>query len=433
MVGAPPEPAGTPRRSALVSVGSVVGGAGRLLLRHWPVLLALSFAGLAARAALSTAAVKVSKIDGVLGYLVVVLVPVATMVALVLMLVAMRTSLPTARGAGPGLPSLGSRTRSILDHLGSILIPFLIVYAYTGYLREDMSEYVYGVLEAEVFTDNTLIDPGRVDVASRLPFRVTAWLLTVVAVAALLRFALGRWEGAVRRRWLGIIGAYLEIIWITLAAAFLLNQTKAWLTSRRVVQWIEDAVDRALEPLGSFASVANGALHWCYQLAVDATVVIGVPLAWLTVGAVVYGHRLAPPALSASRPIADGWRRVPGPIRSLALAVSGSLRERFGPMVFGLRLLFHTNLRPMLLFCLVFLVVQATSEWLWQLQRLLIGPRDLATVWVPLSGLLSVVNDAVRATVLVCLVAAAVEFVLRSSPLIAARAAEHTEADPPAR
>jgi hypothetical protein len=35
--------------SGLAFLGSVVAGAGSLLVRHWPVLVALSFAGWAAR------------------------------------------------------------------------------------------------------------------------------------------------------------------------------------------------------------------------------------------------------------------------------------------------------------------------------------------------------------------------------------------------
>src|SRR5688572_24729286 len=126
--------------SGLVFLGHVLAGAGSLLVRHWPVLLALSFAGLAARTWLMLAAVRVSRIDGVLGYLVVVLVPITTLVALILMLRAVRVSLPAVRAVGQS----GGRTgvRALLDHLGSVLVPFLVVYAYSGYLNEDVSDYV---------------------------------------------------------------------------------------------------------------------------------------------------------------------------------------------------------------------------------------------------------------------------------------------------
>ena len=102
--------------------------------------MALSFAGWAARTWLMLAAVRVSRIDGVLGYLVVVLVPITTLVALILMLRAVRVSLPAVRAVAEA----GGRTgvRALLDHLGSVLVPFLVVYAYSGYLEEDISECV---------------------------------------------------------------------------------------------------------------------------------------------------------------------------------------------------------------------------------------------------------------------------------------------------
>jgi hypothetical protein len=77
-------------QTGLRPAGAVLGRAALLLVRHWPVLhwpvlhwpvlhwpvlLALSFAGLAARGLLLIAAVWVSKANGVLGFLVMVLVP----------------------------------------------------------------------------------------------------------------------------------------------------------------------------------------------------------------------------------------------------------------------------------------------------------------------------------------------------------------------
>ncbi|MEN3309504.1 MAG: hypothetical protein V7603_5706 [Micromonosporaceae bacterium] len=408
--------------SGLRSTGAVLGRAALLLVRHWPVLLALSFAGLAARGLLLIAAVWVSKANGVLGFLVMVLVPITTLTALVLMLRTVRSSLPrSSAAAGSGL--------SLLDHLGSVLVPFLAVYASYGYLKDDATQYFYQVLQAEVFSNaKTFTNPSQVDVAARLPFRITAVLIGVVVAAALLRWGLGRWKGAARRPWLGIIGAYLEVIWITLAAAMLLNRAKDWLTGRQAVRWVQDGVNGTMDHLGLFSHAAHSGTSWLGGLVGDAGTVIVVPVAWLTVGAVVYGHPIAPAPVSAHelfQRAARHWFRLPGPVRKVVAGGSASLRDRFGPLVHGLRLLARTGLRPMLLFCLAFLVVQSASEWLWEVERLLIGPRDLNSVWMPLSGPLSVVNDAIRTTLLVCLLGAAVEQVLR------AQAARQRPADDP--
>jgi len=389
---------------ALRSLGAVLARAAVVLARHWPVLLALSLAAFAARTWVMVAAVRASAVNGVLGYLVIVLAPLGTLVALVVMLRVAQASLPAVRDA-----VVDWKAGALLNHLGSVLVPFLVVYAYTGYLRDDMSEYTYAVWRAEISDDLSFTDPGRVDVMSRLPFRITGGLLAIIGVAALLRFALGRWG---RRRWLGIFGAYLEVIWLTAAAAILFNWFLDWLTGRRVVRWMGDTTDGALDRLGSLAGAAQAVQGWLYDLIADATAIIAVPIAWLTVGAVVYGYRLAPPDRPTGR-------------RSFLGAIGASLRERFGPLVDGLRLLTGGGVRRMLLFCLLFVVVQSTSVWLWQLERLIVGPRDLFRFWAPLSVPLSVINDAIQLTLLACLLAAAVDQVLR---LTQAPAVERTEA-----
>ncbi|HKS99050.1 MAG TPA: hypothetical protein VJT31_05910, partial [Rugosimonospora sp.] len=409
----PPRPGAA--EAGVWSAGAVLGHAARLLVRHWPVLLTLSLGGLAARGLLLLAAVRVSRFNGVLGFLVMVLVPVTTLTALVLMLRAVRGSLPWTRAAaGPGT----GRVRALLDHLGSVLVPFLAVYASYGYLKDDVSQYSYQVWQAETFGNADIFtDPGKVDVARRLPYQVTTVLVAVVVSAALLRWWLGRWKGAERRPWLGILGAYLEVIWITLAAAVLVSASKDWVSSRRAVQWASDSTTGAVAHLGALTHPVHVATAWLGQLVDDAGAVIVVPVAWLTVGAVVFGYRIAPPPVPAHELFvraARRWFRLPRPVRKVVADGSASLRDRFGPLVHGLRLLARTGLLPMLLFCLAFLVVQSSAQWLWELERLLIGPRDLASVWVPLSGPLSVVNDAVRTTLLVCLLGSAVNQVLRA-------------------
>jgi hypothetical protein len=140
-------------------------------------------------------------------------------------------------------------------------------------------------------------------------------------------------------------------------------------------------------------------------------------VAWLAVGAVVYGHEIRPPAppshdllgLAAKR-----WLRLPALIRRIGAEIGADLRERFGPLWFGLRLLLRAGLRPMLLFCLTFMLAHASTIWLFEIERWLVGPQDLGRVWMPLSVPLSVFNEGVSMVLLVVLLAAAVDRVLRS-------------------
>jgi hypothetical protein len=150
-------------------------------------------------------------------------------------------------------------------------------------------------------------------------------------------------------------------------------------------------------------------------------------VAWLTVGAVVYGHRLAesPTAKDLFDRSAERRSRVPAPLRWLLSRLSAELRLRFTPLVDGLRLLFRSGLAAMLLFCLVYLVLSPVNStdrgllggaggWMWELERLVIGPQELNAVWLPASYMLSSLNGAVETVLLICLLGAAVDRVLRT-------------------
>jgi len=433
-VAAPPLAPSRPRRyrtltGAVVETGAVLASAVRLLWRHWPVLFALYFAGAAARAFIMIGAVQASKVSGVLGVMVIILGPVATLISLVLMLRVVRPSLPWLAAATADLPPQEGepprRRATLMDHLASALIPFLAVYASWGYLQQDISDYLYEVWADAAFNDpRVFTDPGVVsrELDQRLPFDTTIALISVVVVAIVLRWLLNVWRGG--RKWpvLGILGAYVEVIWIIVTMAAL-NQARdpltSWLRDRKVVQWLLDLWDRVVEALGPLTDAARTAGEWLVGAIASADTVIVVPLAWLAVGAVVYGHRLAPPAPSGSELVqraSKRWNALPKPVRVVGANLSSDVRERFTPLVHGLRTLAQAGLAPMLFFCVAFLVAQTARDWLWEAERLLIGPRDLQEVWIPISGPLGLFNDALGVVLLACLLAAAVDRVLRVQP-----------------
>ncbi|GAA4715117.1 hypothetical protein [Phytohabitans rumicis] len=429
-VVAPPLPP-RPRRyrtlsAAVVETGAVLATALRLLWRHWPALFALYFAGAAAREFILIGAVRASKLNGVLGALVVILGPVATLVALVLMLRVIRPSLPWLAAATAPDATDPARPKTLMDHLASALVPFLAVYASWGYLEEDISQYVYDVWADATFGDARIFsDPGvvRRELADRLPFDVTVTLVAVIAVAVLLRWLLNWWQG--KRRWwvLGLVGAYVEVIWIIVSVAALNNARDpltTWVMERRVVLWVQDAWNSTVDKLGPLTNPVRTAGEWLAGAIANADTVIVVPLAWLAVGAVVYGHKLAPPAPSGSELLqraSKRWNALPKPVRVVGTNVTADVRERFTPLVHGIRVIARAGLAPMLFFCVAFLVAQTARDWMWEAERFLIGPRDLEEVWIPISGPLALLNDAVGVVLLACLLGAAVDRVLRLQPL----------------
>lgn len=119
---------------------SVVVSAARLWWGHWPVLLTLALLGGAGRMGAIWAATVVSNDHHTLGIMILVLAPLCSVTAIVLMLYSLRRSLPhvasAAASVGPE-DRATHRERRLVDILASVLVPFLAVYASYGFLKED--------------------------------------------------------------------------------------------------------------------------------------------------------------------------------------------------------------------------------------------------------------------------------------------------------
>jgi hypothetical protein len=401
------------RRSPLRDATAVVRTALVVLRRHWPVLFTLSFAGLAARGLVSDAAVRLAHVNSLLGLLVFIVIPVATLIALVLMIWTIRSSLPSITRLSR--PTAGGARRT-LNLVGSVLLPFLAVYASYGYLQADRSSFNYETWDI----DQTA--------TSAVPSSVTTTLIVVVVVAVALRALMGRWAPLKDRQWLGIVRAYLEIVWIGILASLvgpLKSAAETWLNDRRVVHGSVATADRLGGPI-------ERVLGWASELLGSVDTVILVPIAWLAVGAVIYGSAIDPEpgALAAKllRRAARKWARLPKVFRRPIAATRASLDESFGDLADAMRVLFRTGLASMLLFCLMFLVTQTTGTWLFMLEKHMIGPHDITYFWIPISYPLGVINDGIQMVLLVCLLGAAVDRVLR--PKAEAVTAEAVTAEP---
>jgi hypothetical protein len=189
------------------------------------------------------------------------------------------------------------------------------------------------------------------------------------------------------------------------------------MADRRLVAWINESTDFATSLFGPLSPAAERVVGWFGEIIGSVNAVFIVPLAWLTIGCVIYGHELvSPPRSVAELAALQRWQRLPAPARAILIPLRNGADDRFGPMVRGFRLLRHAGLRTMLLFCLAFVVAQSLPEWLWEVERLIIGPQDLGSVWMPLSGPMSTFNECVGLMLTICLVTAAVDYVLRVPP-----------------
>jgi hypothetical protein len=379
----------------------------RLLWRHWPVLLSLALAGTFAREWVREAAVKATDAGAIAGLLVFLLMPMSLLIAIVLMLRAVRPSLPTI-GRTPFEPVLG--------HLGAVLIPFLVFYLNTGLMDTDWQRFGYSVAVSKIIFSG---DPSQ---SSRM---VTAGVgvLVLAAVAFVVRWLLNRFDVVRRRPVLGLPAAYLELVWLLSLALMLrdwLPRVEAWRDERVAWQaglkiWRSDfaGLGVAAGPLRELRDLFN--LAWG---TVDDVLV--TPIAALISAGVVLAASTA--MLNRTAPSRSALIRVLR-IGGFAGRPVGRLAS-IGRFLATLRLVFRSGVVFTMIYCLVFVAVFTVDDWLYLPERWLIGPRSVRLVWQPLEFPLSWLNQAIGLVLLICLIAAAVE----RSPLGSAGEARSGEA-----
>jgi uncharacterized membrane protein YkvA (DUF1232 family) len=417
-------------RAWLRDLGGVVAHGARLWARTWPVLLVIALLAVAGRHAAGWAAVNASAVNNTLGWAVLVLAPLSMVAGIVAMLHVLRRDLPALDAIGrthAPADAASGHERGLIDVLASVFVPFLALYASYGLLAEDRARFLNTAAYRQ-FRESSLIGDGPdgsfVDLA-------TGWgLVAVVVVAVVLRWLLGRWEGRSHRRALAFAGAYVEAFWLLAVAAFatqLLDGVWTWVESRRAVAIVLDWWLTVLDALGPVAGPVDATVNAVAGVLGNLDDLVVIPLAWLTVGAVVYGHKLAAPPEPEPRVRVAAWQRVPAPVRrwttEAAAPVVGDVRGRFSALVDGLRRLALAGLGPMLVFALAFLAATRLEEGILLLARAVSGPQDVDT-WLAFAPMVSSVASAVGLTATMALLAAGVDRILAGQQAGAARAAQ---------
>ena len=405
-------------------VGGVVVTAGRLLARHWPMLVTLAFLALAVRRGALWAAVEISDQHALLAQVVLQLAPLGYLLGVILMLLLLGRDLPGLRelsdSTGPLAPT-ERRERRLVDVAVSFLVPFLAVYVSSGLLEEDRLQF----FNAAAFDEFNQVRLGASEPVYDFGGRLGvdwgfAAFLGIVVVAWVARWTLGRFERRTQFVALAFVGALVEVFYTGQGGRYLVavqNLGQDWLAERRAVALVQSRYDTALDTIGPLAGLVDRVTMWLFGLLGSFDAVVVVPLAWLTVAAVVLGHKLSGP----EEPAAEVVRAEddPAPRRRTVLAAAragiqslfADVSERFSALWGGLRLLAGAGLVPMLLFGLVFLValrVPLLVSWVW---RLVAGPTGTDT-WLAFVPWETALGQALSLVVLVPLLAAAVEWVV---------------------
>lgn len=385
--------------------------AGRLFVRHWPVLFALALLGVAVRGGAHWAAVEASDHVGWLGLLLLTIVPLGYLVPVIWMLHRCGRDLPAVQALADRKPedATSGQERTIWHVMVSVLVPFLTVYVANDLLRNDIrsfqnaavaDEFNKGFHEARDYGDRVGIYPLQI-------------VIMIVVIALVVRFALGRAE----RKWpwlaLAALGALVEVYY-TSTAAKLANGVKldatTWVEDRKAAHFVLERYDGAIDRLGWLADPVDTVTTWLFGLLGSFDVLVIVPLAWLTVAAVVLGHKLAPEP-SKQHPALDRLKIVPKPVRQGFGSLTEDVRSRFGALFAGLRMLAKAGLVPMLLFCLAYLLALRIPFLFSLLIRQLMGPVD-TNHWLAFAPIENAFGLAVSMVVISVLLAAAIDRML---------------------
>ena len=396
-------------------IPAVLLSAAQLLRIYWAPFIVIACLGLAVRSGALWLAVEVSDHNAFIAQLILVIAPLGFLLAMIAMLYLTRGSLTNvaelshreARQA-----STEKREMRLVDVAVSVLVPFLAVYVSYGLLKEDLYRFTNAAAYAE-FNQFSLDGSTQVDFASRLAIYDWQVVLAIVAIAWVLRYALGKIESVTHFLWLAFLGALVEVYYTSQVAQKVDGIREAgvsWVESRRASRVVLDQYDTVVANLGPLASPVDTVTAWLFGLlgAIDAVVI--VPLAWLTVGAVVLGHKLSPPETPA-RETNPRWERIPAPVRRYGDGLISDLRGRWSAFWNGLRMMATAGLLPMLTFCLAFLLVIRIPWAVGQLLRLAIGPLETNT-WLAIAPMEKAVGLAITMVLAAALLAAAIDWLL---------------------
>lgn len=399
----------------------------RLAGRHLPVLLTIYLFGAAVHGGIIWLSVNVSNDWALPAQLIMPLAPIATLVALILMLRTLSPSLGWADfGASEGT-SPGRRMGQRIGLLASLLVPFLTVYSAQGFLQRDREQFI-NMAAVNEFRERADFfygggGPDRFLIGSK------AVILGVIIGAFVLRRLINHFDLAERSAGVGVVAAYVEIFWMfSLAtwAASLVELFDEWRNSRAFTVWVLDAWQRVVELLGPVGAPVKAVVDWAVGILSNGTDLVVIPIAWLTVGAVAYGRRSVVTGDGTELPagrwsgrwsarvsaVRDRTARVPEPIRRVGRNATADVRDRFRSFTDGVKVLMVAGFVPMLMFCVVFAVAKLAERGVGELLRLLRGPVVVQS-GLAIEPWLGVLRTGAYTVLLVGLIAAAIDRIVR--------------------
>ncbi|MDJ1113142.1 hypothetical protein [Microbacterium dauci] len=387
---------------------AVIVMAGRLLVAHWPALVAWFLIGTLGRYVGLEVAGFVGGYSALGGILILPLAILAKLVSVVAMFLVLRDGMVRLGVIAPAPTERAERRRAFRDAMLSSVLPFIAVYAALGFLREDVAAYLDTALQVKIGREFTEIVTGvDADTAGTVDaLEWEPWTIAVVVLAFAGRWAWTRWHARLPR-WTALAATYLEGLWVFLAAYFVgeaIGQVTGWVDSRQAISWLGDArawVGDLFAPLGW----AWDGIGW---LLGELGGLLGVPLAWLAIAGIVYGQAVAPQGVQWRGELVERARErygtVPQRLRRRLNDLGARAGSRFVPVWRAMVLMWRSG--PILIggYVLAYWLVILGEQWLRFGLIRLIGPQDFYEFWrvfgVAVLMLVPIVIEPIRTVVI---------------------------------
>lgn len=377
--------------SELLGLG-LLRTAWRLLAAHWWQLVAIAACAYVMHHLVMELALLAYRAGALPGMLVFSLVPLVPLIGTVLMLLVLRQ-----RQHDGGITAF-------VAAIGSVLIPFLVVYESQGDFREDLSTFLYGGFEQvqeENFGefdspayDNLVLDTGAVLV---LAVFVAAFLLRAVGARLAAKDSL--WQGGSRRFRvvLRMLVGYSEVVWIVIGAAVIktgVDGLHDWWQGRRIGRGLSDWWSGVTESFPSFGAFGEWLVTTVGTLLDGVVTGLVTPLAWLTIGVVIYGLSAADSisedevlaSVQQTSRLSRVTQRVNPAVISLAWRRIADTEGRFGALLGGVAMILRSRFVPVLVFCILYTAITTWLPYLvWAGARVLF-PRFDYVDWLAAYG-----------------------------------------------
>ncbi|MBN6192004.1 hypothetical protein JQN58_34545 [Aneurinibacillus sp. BA2021] len=374
---------------------AILTTAGRVLLRHWPALMAWYLAGVLVHYVITEVAGFVGATSATLGFLVLPIAILARLVSLVAMFLVLRDGLRNLQEVAPLPESAADRRRTFLTALLAGILPFFAVYWAQGLLGEDVRTYSARALEVRsgiIWTASVNGEPavGSEDTVLNLPLNV--WTIAIIVVAFAGRWAWSKWSPKLAA-WLSPVAVYFEVVWVFFSVMVLgdvFDAIKAWVDSRAAMAVLEDVREGLLDAVAPLRWLWDG-VGWVLS---EAGPVLLAPLAWLTIAGVVFGQAIVAEKLRVESRFLSRFRQhaeaIPNPLVRRLRDLGDELGARFRPI--GRALLLMWRAGPLLVasYALLYVVVKALESYLAFGLTRLIGPHDFV-FWAVATPLVSLV------------------------------------------